>query len=234
MDPVTECPRGHPLAEDAVYCTVCWIRVQPEDPEVVSARTKRRRWLFMGIPLLGGSAIIVGIAVGGALGTSTGNSGASVVALPPTVTASAPAPSAPSTPITSSTAAAEPVSVVAAPLAATVADPVKTPADAACIAIVRDQEVACVTSDDRLEFTVCVPDATTLIRVGTRPNDNVVFSDASSEIELGGPSDCPAGEIAAAIAIDSFSPLPTWRIVGRDKADLKIWKSRVVLMPNAR
>jgi hypothetical protein len=195
---------------------------------MVTARAKRRRRLFLGIPLLGGSAIIVGIAVGGALGTSTGNSDASVVALPPTVTASAPAPSAPGT------SSAEPVSVVAAPLAATVADPVQTPADAGCVVIVRDQEIPCSTSDDRIEFTVCVPDATTLIRVGTRPNGNVVFSDASSEIALGGPSDCPVGEIAADIAIDSFSPLPTWRIAGRDKADVKIWKSRVVLMPSGR
>ena len=153
------------------------------------------------------------------LGSGTGGSGAAVVALPPSAVASAAAPVA---------SAEQPVAVVAEPLAATVADPVQTPAASGCVVLVRDEEVACTANDDGLQFTVCVPEATSLIRVGSRPNDRVSFGDASSTIALGGASTCPAGEIAADVAIDSYSPVATWRIVGRDASDQKIWKSRVV------
>ncbi len=224
METLTTCPRGHALEPNAVYCTVCWIRVEPEDPERVAARRKRRRRMILGIPLLGAGSIVVGVLVGSLLANDAGDGAPAVTALEPAAVAVSAAPVDPID---------QPVAVVAEPLAGTVTDPVTDPADTGCAALVRDVQVPCALTDDRLEFTVCVPAATTVIRVGTRPNDNVTFDDASSDIALGGSAGCATGDIAADIAIDSYSPAATWRIVGRDASDTKIWKSRVVTLPPA-
>ena len=222
METLTTCPRGHALEPNAAYCTVCWIRVEPEDPERVAARRKRRRRMILGIPLLGAGSIIVGVFVGSLLANDASDAASTVTALEPVAVAVSAAPVV---------VIDEPVTVVAEPLAGTVADPVTEPAGTGCVALVRDIQVACALTDDRLQFTVCVPAETTLIRVGTRPNDNVRFDDASSDIALGGSAGCPTGDITADVTIDAYSPAATWRIVGRDASDTKIWKSRVVTLP---
>ena len=213
MDTPTNCPRGHALDEGSIYCTVCWIRVVPVDPIEAAARLRRRRRTFLGITLLAVTGVVIGSVTGRVLGG--GSDSTAVMALPPV--ASAPSSAAP--PMEAA--------VVAAPLAATVADPVS--ADGGCSVQVRGQELACTLINDRLTFTVCVPDGTERIRVRTRGTSSGPWQDATYDINLGTGTACPRNEISAEVAIDATSmDAAKWRIFGRDDQREKLWKSPLI------
>ncbi|MCX6432049.1 MAG: hypothetical protein NTX29_04435 [Actinobacteria bacterium] len=213
MDTPARCPRGHALNEGTIFCTVCWIRVVPEDPIEAAARLRRRRRTFLGISLLAVTGVVIGSVTGQVL---TGSSdGTTVVALP--LVASTPASAAPS----------EATAVVAAPLAATVADPVS--AEGNCTVQVRGQDLPCTLVNDRLTFTVCVPAGTQRIRVRTRGSSSEPWQDATYVISLGTGTNCPTNEISAEVAIDATSiDAAKWRIVGRDDQREKLWKSPLI------
>lgn len=221
METLTTCPRGHALPEDAVFCEVCWIRVSQDGEAARTAGSSRRR-TTVALSVLGAGCITVGVVVAAMIASAPGDIAVPVAAAQPSVAAS----SIPEVPVAE---AAAPVAVtLAAPLAATVPKPVEESAPADCAAAVRGGEVACTVTDGWLEFSICVPDATTFIRVGTRPDNTVKFQDGVSEIALGGPSSCAADETNATVRIFAYSPEAMWRVVGRDADDNKVWKSRVV------
>ena len=196
MDTPAECPRGHALNEGTTYCTVCWVRVVPEDPAEMAARRTRRRHTILGISLLAVTGVLVGGVAGKVIGGTS--SGPTIMAMPLVASAT---PSAPAS-TTASSAPDAPTTVVAAPLAATVADPVTGPGDGNCAVQVRGQEVACNLGDDQLTFTVCVPAGTERIRVRTRGTSSEPWQDASYDVALGidAGADCPSNEIAADVS----------------------------------
>ena len=220
MATMTTCPRGHAVEADAVYCTVCWIRVEPEDPQRAAALSRRRRRTFLGIPLLIASSVIIGIAVGQVLGNRA--AGPEVVALPaPSVSATIPV-------IPSDAASA---AAVAAPLAASVADPVMSASASACLLQLRDQNAPCAIGPDTTTVTVCVPEVTTVLTVEMRPAGSDTWQDVSTQARLDGAGSCPSGSLAAELAIDATgigSDGAAWRIKALDSAGARVWKSRVL------
>lgn len=220
MDTITTCPRGHALEENAVLCTVCWIRVVPEDPEVIAARKRRARRIW--IPLFGAGAVLVGVGIGGALEPYIASSTDSAVVM---AEAAAVPVEAPATADDSAAVAVEePVAVEVDPLAATVADPVGADSGA-CVVTLRNQTVDCVTSGEELALTVCVPDTTATIAVATRSSGE--WQPVSSTVTLGQASGCAAGTVAADLVVPAStgSDGNDWRIVSRDDAGAKVWKS---------
>ncbi len=220
------CPRGHDLAENAVYCTVCWIRVEPEDPAIVEARARRRRRIW--IPLFAASSVLVGVAVGGTLAAQ---STASVVAESEASSAQANTTASPDgEPTSDGTSEAAPVTATNVPLAATVVEPVVDQEE--CTARLLDQDVACAVDAEALAFTVCVPEATALMRARSRAADSDEWLTAASDVVLGGAGACAPGSVSAQVSIAAAAAGAdgsTWRMVGRDTADQKIWKSRLVV-----
>lgn len=188
------CPRGHELAENAVYCTVCWIRVEPVDPEVIAARKRRQRRIW--IPLMGAGAVALGVVVGGSLGNGSGGSAGTDPALvaaeaPP----AAPAPAEPSAPAPSPSAAEV---VVAAPLAATVAEPTPRTLEA------------------------CVPDAADTVVLKGRSTTDEPWVEAPADIVIGEQASCPDGEVSVTVASDTDAQ--RWRLVVRDDSGDRIGK----------
>ena len=188
------CPRGHELAENAVYCTVCWIRVEPVDPEVVAARKRRQRRIW--IPLMGAGAVALGVAAGGALGTGSGGGADTQSAV-----VAAEAPPAASAPEDSSAPAPSPSAaevVVAAPLAATVAE----------------------TTPRTLE--ACLPDAAASVQLKGRSSTDEPWVEAPADIVVGGQEACAEGEVSVTVASDSDAQ--RWRLVVRDDSGDRIGK----------
>ena len=198
------CPRGHELAEDAVYCTVCWVRVEPIDPEVVAARRRRQRRIW--IPLFGAGAVALGVLVGGSLGSGSGTGSAIVAAeqppvataVPSTVASAAPDATASDAPAPSS--AAEPVAVTA-PLAATVAEP-----------LVRT-------------LTACVPADTGAIVLKGRSSTDDPWVEQAADVTIGAQGGCAAGEVEASIS--SGTDATRWRLVLQDGSGERIGKDTV-------
>lgn len=222
MDTITTCPRGHALEENAVLCTVCWIRVVPEDPEVVAARRRRARRIWL--PLFGAGAVLVGVGLGGALEPYIGQGADTSVVVAGEAAPITPVATAAPADDVAAESVEEPVTVAVDPLAATVADPVGSGADA-CAVTLRNQSVDCVSVGDELTFSICVPDATTSVTVATRASGE--WEPVSSTVTLGQASACPTGTTAADLVVPDFagSDGSDWRIVSRDEAGAKVWKS---------
>ena len=230
MDTPTECPRGHALNEGTTHCTVCWSRVVPEDPIEAAARRTRRRHTILGISLLAVTGVLVGGVTGKVLGGTP--SGPTILALPPGLSAPASAPASTS-PEPATSSPEEPVSVVAVPLAATLADPVAGSGDGRCAVQVRGQEVSCSLDNDQLAFTVCVPAGTERIRVRTRGTSSEPWLDASYDVALGidAGAGCPSSEIAADVVINATAvEAAKWRLVGRDSDRTRLWASPLVTL----
>lgn len=218
------CPRGHAIDEGAVYCTVCWVRLVPEDPEVVAARRRRRRRFR--IPFIAASALAVGVAAGAVMAqTGTGAVSPAIVAAPATSPAAVVAAEDP-------TAAAEDTLVITAqPEAATVADPVIA-SEAACQVTIDGRDLPCSTTDDRLVFQACVPETTVLVEARTRAAEDAPWTDVSMDAVLGTADGCDAGQVAADVVIDApdaGTGDATWRLVARDANGERVWKARFVL-----
>lgn len=222
MESSGTCPRGHAIEENAVYCTVCWVRLVPEDPEVLEARRRRRRRFR--IPFIAASALAVGVAAGAVM-AQTSTTSPAIVAAPATSAAAVVAAAEP-------TAAAEDTLVVTAqPEAATVADPVIA-AEAGCQVTIDGRDLSCSTTDDRLVFEVCVPDTTALVEARTRAAEGAPWTDVSMDAVLGSADGCDAGQVAADVVIDApdaGTGDATWRLVARDANGERVWKSRFVL-----
>ena len=193
------CPRGHELAEDAVYCTVCWVRVEPVAAEVVAERKRRQRRIW--IPLMGAGAVALGVVVGGSLGVGSGSvSEPDVVAgeaalVPSTPAASAPDTSAPATPSPAASAAEV---VVAAPLAATVPESTTRTLEA------------------------CVPaDAASVLLKGRSTTDEP-WVEAAADVVIGDQAACAEGEVSVAVSSDTDAQ--RWRLVVKDASGERIDK----------
>lgn len=213
-----ECPRGHLLEPNAVYCTVCWMRVAPEDPAAIAARQRRRRRVWF--PLFGAGAVVLGVTVGGVLERATDST------TPDSVVAEAPPSIAAST--AASTPAAEAATVTAVPLAGTVADPVQS-TGAACTVDMRDQQLECSTEDGQLAFTVCVPAGTALLEARTRPDSGSPWADVSTDVIVRDDTTCDGG-LAADVAIAAPAAGrdgAKWRLVARTADGDRLWASRI-------
>ena len=195
MSAYGQCPRGHDLAENAVYCTVCWVRVAPEDPERVAARRRRQRRVWF--PLLGAGAVALGIAAGGTLGSSTGPVGDAVTAAAPVADVPVPASAEP-------TPMEEPVTVMAAPMAATFAEPTL--------------------------LTVCVPQDASDVTVRIRRVDDQPWQDESADISLDGRGACPSDEVEATVSFDeTLSEGTRVKIVARNDAGERLAALKVTV-----
>jgi hypothetical protein len=198
MSPYGQCPRGHALEENAVYCTVCWIRVEPEDPERVAARRRRQRRIW--IPLFGAGAVVLGMAVGGTLASVGGST-----ADPSAVLAAAPVSTQPSPAVPSprpSTAAEEPAAVTAVPLAATVAEPTLV--------------------------TVCLPERTATVVVRTRTDPGRKWAKVASTAALETRGACADGEAEATVTLaESVEDGGSIKVVARDEAGTRLARVKV-------
>jgi hypothetical protein len=118
--------------------------------------------------------------------------------------------------------------VAVAPLAATVADPVGTTAEA-CTANLRGQSVECAVSDESLSLTACIPDTATALAVTTRVDSAGEWVTVPATVALGQPSDCAAGTIAADLVLPATagSDGAQWRLISTDLTDATVWKSRL-------
>jgi len=188
------CPRGHELAENAVYCTVCWIRVEPVDPEVIAARKRRQRRIW--IPLMGAGAVALGVVVGGSLGTGSGGSaGPDAALVAGEALPAVPAPAEPAEPSPSPSAAEV---VVAAPLAATVAEPTPRTLEA------------------------CLPSAADSVLLKGRSTTDEPWVEAPADIVIGEQGTCADGEVAVTVASDTSAQ--RWRLIVMDDSGDRIGK----------
>jgi hypothetical protein len=219
MDSSGTCPHGHPLAEDAVYCTVCWVRVEPQDPAVEIARRRRARRIW--IPFLAVSALLVGVAIGGVLGMrSVGYTPSFVAQEFPTLAQPAEAADASSD--------SEPVAVAAAPLAATILDTSQASED--CVALILEQAVPCALDSDGLALAVCAPDGTVLIKVSSRETKADAWRDAPSQFAVGRGDNCDPPAVTAELLIAAAdTDASAWRTVGHGVDGQKLWSSRLVV-----
>jgi hypothetical protein len=224
METLITCPRGHPVEDEAVLCTVCWVRLDGEDPE-----NKRARALnLVSRPVVAAvvGAVVLAAGVGAAIilanpsappGVIAGES--AVVIAPPSPSESAEEPSAVEQPI-----------VTSVPLAATVVSPAATGADSPCLLNVLDQEAACRTEGDLVRFEVCVAAETSTVEIRTRPSADDKWADVSSDVVFLPGDGCAAGGQRAdvALAAASFDVTESkWRLVGRDSTGDKLWKSKL-------
>ena len=201
------CPRGHELAENAVYCTVCWIRVEPVDPEVIAARKRRQRRIW--IPLFGAGAVALGVAVGGTLGAGSGIEPGAVVAgeaAPGPVPVDEPPAAEPSIAAAGPDAAGPDAAgaapeTVAAPLAATVAEPAGR------------------------TLTTCVPDGTATVLLKGRSDKDQPWAEIPADTSLGGRGDCPEGEVEATVS--AVTEADRWRVITLDDAGERVGRATV-------
>lgn len=220
MTEVLKCPRGHDVAEGAVLCTVCWVRLVPEDPEVVAARRRQRRrriWL----PFAAASAIGIGALVGATLASSSSPE--------PAIVAAAAAPSA-AAPAPQPVGSAEAVVVVAQPEAATIADPI-APGLGDCTVSVLEQDAECTVDGDVLTFQICVAESTSAVQVRTRVDEASEWQDVSSTVTLGADDTCGTGEMTADVEVSAAAVAADakYRLVGTDAVGGKLWKSKLVV-----
>jgi len=228
MDAPATCPRGHPVEPDAVLCTVCWVRLDGEDPA-----SKRSR--ILDLPIKPTSAAVVGgivlaAGVGAALLMSGQSAPAAVVAVEASPTSVAPAPSSSPAAPTPSPSATDQSVVTSVPLAATVTDPVSAGTDEACVLATLDQQVPCRAEGDLVRFEVCVPGDTGLLEVRGRQSKADEWEDVPADVVLltggGCASDAARADIAVTAATFASSD-SKWRLVGRDDAGEKLWKSKI-------
>lgn len=220
METPGTCPRGHAVAPDAVLCTVCWVRLDGEDPA-----SKRARILNLV------SQPIVAVVVGGVV--LAAGVGASLLLANPTapsavVAGEAPPPAA--SPSPSPSRSAEQPTVTSVPLAATIVMPVVTGPDGACALSTLDQEATCLTEGDLVRFELCVPAETSTVVVRTRPSADDEWTDVAADVVLLPGGDCSADGVRAdiALAAEAFTVTETdWRLVGRDGGGDKLWKSKL-------
>ena len=171
-----QCPRGHDLEPNAVYCTVCWVRVEPEAPERVAARRRRQRRVWF--PLFGAGAVVVGIAVGGTLGLGAGGDPGAIVAATEGVSDGSPTPV--STAAAAEPAAPEEPTTVAAPLAATVEEPTAV--------------------------TTCLPEGTAAVIASTRADASAEWQEVEATTALGPQASCGTAEIEAVVTLAAPVP----------------------------
>jgi hypothetical protein len=220
------CPRGHALEDNAVYCTVCWVRVAPEDEQAIAARRRRRRRVWF--PLFGAGAVALGVAAGALAASMSGGQDPQVVMAGEAVASASPASAAA---VPTPAASEEAVSVTADPLAATVADPVITGGNS-CVAEVHDLQVPCSTDNEQLAFTVCVPGNAGTVEARMRANEDLPWSDVSSDAVIGEQGECATGELAAAVVVDAATAGRDggiWRLVVSDANGERLWRSRIVV-----
>lgn len=226
METSGTCPRGHAVASDAVLCTVCWVRLDGEDPV-----SKRARILSLV------SQPVVAVVVGGvvlAAGVGASLILANPTAPPAVVAGEAPAATTPlaasPSPSASASASEQPV-VTAVPLAATVVAPVVTGPDGACRLSVLDQQVTCLTQGELVRFEVCVPGETSAVDVRTRPTKDDEWTDVAADVVILPGDGCAADGLRADVALtaEAFTVNESrWRLVGRDSSGDKLWKSKLL------
>lgn len=222
METSGTCPRGHAVAPDAVLCTVCWVRLDGEDPV-----SKRARILNLV------SQPLVAVVVGGVV--LAAGVGASLIVANPTepsavVAGEAPALVAPPSPSPSPEASDQPV-VTSVPLAATVAAPIVTGPDGGCVLDTLDQQVTCLTEGEFVRFEICVPADTSTVDVRTRPSADVEWTDVSANVVLLPGGGCAADGLRADIALsaeDFTVNEARYRLVGRDSGGDRLWKSKLL------
>lgn len=193
------CPRGHPLEPNAVLCTVCWIRVEPVDPEVEAARRRRRRRVWL--PLFGASAMLIGVFVGGSLGIIDHTPAAPVAVAEPAALPATPTPlqvAAVPPPTAQPTASAAAVAVL--PLAAT---------------------VAAWSSD------VCVPAEASSVEVAARPGATDPWEPVAAAVTLGPSASCASGEQGASITVATLPDgAGKVRVLARDDSGSEVFRAR--------
>ena len=217
MESTGTCPRGHAVEENAVYCTVCWVRLEPEDPEVVAARRRRRRFR---LPFLAAAAVLIGAGAGILLSQTT-TAEPTLVAEPATsatgdIVAAGPAPDA-----------EQPV-VVSQPEAATVADPVIA-AESTCTIAIDGTTSPCTVTDGTLVFQVCVPEDTATLEARSRESADADWVDVSTDVVLGTAEGCDPGFVTADVVVDAADAGTgdgSWKLVARDSAGDKVWKAK--------
>ena len=221
METPGTCPRGHTVAPDAVLCTVCWVRLDGEDP--VSKRARVLNLVSQPRIALVAGAVVLAAGVGASLLL------ASPTAPPAMVAGEASLPVASSTPDPSPSASAEPV-VTSVPLAATIVAPGVTGPDGACLLSVLDQQVTCRTEGELVRFEVCVPAETSTVDVRTRSSADDEWADVLADVVLLPGDDCAADGVRAdvALAAATFTVNESrWRLVGRDVGGDKLWKAKL-------
>jgi hypothetical protein len=231
MEATGTCPRGHAVAPDAVLCTVCWVRLDGEDPQNKRARILNLVSRPVGVAVAGGVVLAVGVGVALLLANPSAPPAvvagdASIVIASP---AAVPSPTVIPSPAASTSAADQPL-VTSVPLAATVARPVVTGPGGECLLDVLDQQAACSAEGDLVRFEVCVPAETAAVELRTRETKDDPWTDVSSDVVLIPGSGCAAdgqrADVALAAAVFDVAE-SKWRLVGRDTSGDKLWKSKL-------
>lgn len=221
METPGTCPRGHAVAPDAVLCTVCWVRLDGEDPVTKRARILNLVSQPMVAVVVGG--VVLAAGVGAALTLATPSGPTAVVA------GEAPLPIASPTPTPSATAADQPV-VTSVPLAATIVAPVVTGPDGACLLNALDQQATCRTEGELVRFELCVPAETSSVIIRTRSSADDEWTDVDADVVLLSGSGCAGDGRRADVALAATDFTITesrWRLVGRDSNEAKLWKSKL-------
>ena len=221
METSATCPRGHAVAPDAVLCTVCWVRLDGEDP--VSKRARILNLVSQPRFALVAGGVVLAAGVGASLVLANPTEPAAVMA------GESPALVAPASPSPSAEPSDQPV-VTSVPLAATIAAPVVTGPDGACLLRTLDQEVTCVTEGELVRFEVCVPAGTSTIDLRTRSSADEEWTDVAADVVLLPGDGCAADDLRADVALAATAFTVTesrWRLVGRDVGEDRLWKSKV-------
>lgn len=223
METSGTCPRGHAVAPDAVLCTVCWVRLDGEDP--VSKRARILNLISQPRVAVVVGGVVLAAGVGASLILANPTTTPAVVAgeSPAVVTPPSPSPSA------SASAAEQPV-VTAVPLAATVVAPVVTGPDGTCLLSALDQQVTCLTEGELVRFEVCVPSETSAVGLRTRPSQDDAWTDVVADAVLLPGGGCSADGLRADVALTAATFTVNesrWRLVGRDSDGDKLWTSKL-------
>lgn len=221
METTSTCPRGHAVGPDAVLCTVCWVRLDGEDPLTKRARILKLVSQPVVAAVVGG--VVLAAGVGAALLLANPSAPSAVVAGEAAPVAASPTPSPTAAPLD------QPV-VTSVPLAATIVTPVVTGPDGACLLRTLDQQVTCRTEGDLVRFEVCVPAETSSIVVRTRSSTDDEWTDVDADVVLLPGDDCAADDVRADVALASTAFTVTeskWRLTGQDSSGDKLWKSKV-------
>ncbi len=219
METPGTCPRGHAVAPDAVLCTVCWVRLDGEDPISKRARILNLVSKPVAAVVVGGVVLAAGVGASLLLANPTTPS-AVVAGEAPVLASPSPSPSTPSD---------QPV-VTSVPLAATIATPVVTGPDGACELSTLDQQATCLTEGALVRFEVCVPADTATVVVRTRSSADDEWADVAADVVLLPGGGCADDGVRAdvALAAAAFTVAETnWRLVGRDGSGDKLWKSKL-------
>jgi hypothetical protein len=210
-----------------VLCTVCWVRLDGEDP--VSKRARILDVVAQPKVAVVVGGVVLAAGVGASLMLANPSAPPSVVAEQAPRTVASPSSVTSSTPDPSATAPDQPV-VTSVPLAATIVTPVVTGPDGACRLDVLDQQVTCLTEGQLVRFEVCVPSDTSSVDVRTRPSANAEWSDVAADVVLLPGGDCAAADVRADVALPAATFTVNesrWRLVGRDVSGDKLWKSQL-------